>query len=196
MSFDLDSMKQEWRGGIDRGISAEEITKIASALRAQTARMWLLLGLEIFATICTFGFFLWLAKQADSMTGRVFYGLLAAAAAPMQVWSLRLRRGLWRAVQDTPAAYLRLQVDRARRDIRIARLTLIGIPLGSAIGLAIGYWGPSSGALRSMSVNTLFGISVGGTAVLLLIVWVAWRTLKGQRLLLEQALRLLSELDE
>jgi uncharacterized membrane protein YccC len=75
-------------------------------------------------------------------------------------------------------------------------LTLIGIPLGFSIGLATGYWGPSSGGVRSMSVYTLFCIAIGGTAALLLIVWVAWRTLNRQRLVLKNALRLLSELDE
>jgi hypothetical protein len=195
MPFDLDSMKQEWRRGANRTIGAEELAKIEWALRTQTRRMRLLLGLEIVGTMCCFVLFFWLARQADSGTGRVFYGLLAAASIPLQVWSVRLRGGLWRAVQETPTGYLRLQADRARLNIRIARWTLIGTPVGFVLGLATGYWGPSSGAWRLLSVYILLGIALGATAVVLLIAWVAWRTLVRQRLVLETTQRLRAELE-
>jgi hypothetical protein len=117
---------EEWRDLMSAWQSQSvDVPKLKRSTRWKTCRMALMTASEILLTLFVWATLLqsWEAF-ADKPLLRGWMLGWSVLTPLMGWWAFRLRRGQWRAADESVLALLRLRLDRARGGIRMARFTL------------------------------------------------------------------------
>lgn len=162
---DWQDLSDEWQAVP----AAVDVAQLRRRVRAQSRRMrWTLAG-EVLLTLAAMAYLGAAARVADSWDSWVIIGGLTIFTVVIWVFTLRNRRGVWRATSDSLEACQALEIARRQRRLAEAtftrRLSLVSlVPLAV---VAVVRW-------RDMETLGASRVVVCIAAMLYLIVCAAW----------------------
>lgn len=174
-----------------------DVPKLKRSTRWKTYRMALTTASEILLTLLVWGILV--QSWEPSANNPLLRGWMLAwsVLTPLLAWwTFRLRRGLWRAADESVLALLRLRLDRARGGIRMARFTLCAC---AVMALVTGPWlvvvQSRLPALPGTPWHRVWGAALLMTVGLLTYIIGSWVYLRRRRREVAEIERLLRKLD-
>lgn len=133
-------------------------------VRRQTLRLYAITAFEVLITLVGGGIVVAAFMRGPDLETRLLAGGVGIFTAIVWGFTLRNRRGIWRAAGDTLAAFRALERERLRRRIANARFTwqICAVALMPMVALAvrrIGTGGPTSMAALISAASCLYLIA-------------------------------------
>jgi drug/metabolite transporter (DMT)-like permease len=165
-------LSDEWRAQP----RTDAVDFLRRRVRRQTMRLYMITAFEVLITLAGGGIVVAAFMRGPDLETRLLAGGLGLFTAIVWGFTLRNRRGIWRAAGDTLAAYRALERERLRRRIANARFTwqICAAALIPMVALAvrrIGTGGPASMAAVISAAGCLY-----------LIAWIVWSRALERRL--------------
>jgi hypothetical protein len=130
-------LKLAWKTDTGTGSQALRTLDVRAACERETRRLLRSVLLDWASTLFGFGLFVTLATKAESIGGRIAFGLVGLVPLLHAFWAGHLRRSLWQASSDTPKAYWTLRAKRARFAITLFRTGPLLFIAGLLVGITL-----------------------------------------------------------
>lgn len=134
-------LQQAWKADLGTGPNTLRSMDVRATCDRETRRLLWSVLLDWASTLIGLGLFMTLAARAESIPGRIAFGLIGAATLLHPIWTCHLRRSLWQASSDTPTAYWTLRARRARFALTLFRtgpwLFISGLLVGIVLRLGL-----------------------------------------------------------
>lgn len=175
-----------------------DLPRLQSQTRWKTRLMTFLVGLEIATIPFVWGITWWMWSQRSPSTLWQVWMLFWCIVTPILTWwNLRMRRGTWRAENNSLMALLQLKRKRVFVVVNMAKQSLRLLIVCALLVVAFDLYAWFTGHLSNRSEDFLLGWLTGTTlAILWLLVWAIGSHFygKSKHRELEQLDRLLNEL--
>lgn len=132
-----DELKLAWKTDTGTGSQALRTLDVRAVCERETRRLLRSVLLDWASTLLGFGLFVTLAAKAESIWGRIAFGLVGLVPLLHGFWAGHLRRSLWQASSDTPRAYWTLRAKRARFALTLFRTGPLLFIAGLLVGITL-----------------------------------------------------------
>lgn len=144
---DWAALQRSWQAG--QSAPAEPAWLKAAVRREQRRARWEMLAEVLISLGCAVVLASWAGTSRGWTAGILWALVVAAGISP--VITIRLRLATWRGRGDTVTAWRGQLRRQARLGLLLARLGLVGGPLGLVLGLALGTFGDMSQIDRTLA---------------------------------------------
>lgn len=152
---DLKNLWHEEQGDTDYAATSKLAIK---EIEAKAFRIKLLVASEVFAMVLVVSFLIYRIYTTQNWLNQAAYGVVVVSVLAVEALLIYWRQGLWHSPELSILKNAEFHLAHARLKLRMARFTIVGGPLGLALGFGMSIIEPTSPGVGFIKVSILLAL--------------------------------------